>query len=182
MDEWIEIGIIVAPHGSHGEMRVYSKTDFPERFENLGKRWLLSSEVNTPTPVELLNVKYLNGKKLYVIKLQGVEHRNQAEKLRGSKLLVLASDRPTLEDDEYHILDLIGMLIYLKSTGDLIGEVVDVIIAGHNLLEVEPTKGNKMKLTKNILIPFVKEITPVVHLPARRIEITPPPGLLDINQ
>ena len=80
------------------------------------------------------------------------------------------------------MLDLIGMPVYLKSTGDLIGEVVDVIIAGHNLLEVEPTKGNKRKSTKNILIPFVKEITPVVDLPSRRIEITPPPGLLDINQ
>ncbi|CCH67449.1 16S rRNA processing protein RimM [Richelia intracellularis HH01] len=182
MSEWIEIGKIVAPYGLHGEMRVYPKTDFPERFENSGNHWLLRPKVNIPTSVELLYVRYLKNKELYIIKLQGVENREQAEEIRGSKLLVLASDRPVLEDDEYHVLDLIGMPVYLKSTGDLIGEVVDVIIAGHNLLEVEPTKGNKRKSTKNILIPFVKEITPVVDLPSRRIEITPPPGLLDINQ
>ncbi|MEY3825444.1 MAG: hypothetical protein RLZZ148_256, partial [Cyanobacteriota bacterium] len=35
---------------------------------------------------------------------------------------------------------------------------------------------------KTILIPFVKEIVPVVDLKEKRILITPPTGLLEINQ
>jgi 16S rRNA processing protein RimM len=31
------------------------------------------------------------------------------------------------------------------------------------------------------LVPFVKEIVPLVDLKAARIEIAPPPGLLEIN-
>ena len=124
-------------------------------------------------------------KKLYVIKLQGVENRSQAEELRGCKLMVPASERPTLGEDEYHVLDLIGIPVYLQSTGNLIGTVVDVLSAGHDLLEVEPPgeEGKKKgKAAKKILIPFVKAIAPVVDLSARRIEITPPPGLLEVNQ
>jgi 16S rRNA processing protein RimM len=34
---------------------------------------------------------------------------------------------------------------------------------------------------KTVLIPFVKAIAPVVNLEVGRIEITPPPGLLEIN-
>ena len=33
LDDWIEIGKIVAPQGLDGEVRVYPDTDFPERFE-----------------------------------------------------------------------------------------------------------------------------------------------------
>ena len=185
MDEWIEIGKIVAPQGLNGEMRVYPETDFPERFETPGTRWLLRPEANVPTSVELLSGRYLDGKKLYVIKIKGVGNRNQAEELRGCKLMVPASDRPTLGEDEYHVLDLIGIPVYLQSTGDLLGTVADVISAGHDLLEVEPAaeKEEKQgKSTKKILIPFVKAIAPVVDLSARRIEITPPPGLLEVNQ
>jgi 16S rRNA processing protein RimM len=39
-EEWIEIGTIVSPQGLNGELRVYSNSDFPERFLVPGKRWL----------------------------------------------------------------------------------------------------------------------------------------------
>ena len=40
LDDWLEIGKIVSPQGLTGELRVYPNTDFPERFEEPGKRWL----------------------------------------------------------------------------------------------------------------------------------------------
>ncbi|MDJ0676012.1 MAG: ribosome maturation factor RimM [Calothrix sp. MO_167.B42] len=189
MDEWLEIGKIVAPQGLHGEMRVYPETDFPERFEVPGTRWLLRPGEKTPVQVELLKGRYLSGKKLYVIKLEGIENRDRVEELRGSKLMVPASDRPTLNEDEYHVLDLIGVQVYLQETGELVGTVVDVMTTGHDLLEVEVPREEgvqqqgkkKTKSKTNILIPFVKAIVPVVDLTTRRIEITPPPGLLEIN-
>ena len=38
----------------------------------------------------------------------------------------------------------------------------------------------KKKKPKTLLIPFVEEIVPVVDIEAGRIEITPPPGLMDL--
>ncbi|MBD2430018.1 MULTISPECIES: ribosome maturation factor RimM [Fischerella] len=183
LGNWIEIGTIVAPQGLRGEMRVYPDSDFPERFEVPGKRWLLRAGETEPQLVELLGGRIVEGKNLYVIKLAGVNDRNQAQELRGCKLLVRASDRPQLGEDEYHVLDLIGLSVFMQESGELVGTVVDVIAAGNDLLEVklhqQQTTDNNQQ--KTVLIPFVKAIAPTVDLEAGRIEITPPPGLLEIN-
>jgi len=116
-----------------------------------------------------------------VVEFLGVENRDQAEALRGCKLLVPESDRPALGEDEYHVLDLVGLEVIMQETQAKIGAVVDVIPAGNDLLEVklyqEPNADNN---SRTVLIPFVKEIVPVVDLQARCVEITPPPGLMEI--
>ena len=178
--EWLEIGTIVAAQGLDGEVRVYSDSDFPERFEVPGKRWLLRVGETAPQPIELLAGRYIEGKNLYVVQLVGVDDRNKAEELRGCKLMVPQSDRPELGEDEYHVLDLIGMSVYMQESGELVGTVVDVMSAGNDLLEVKLDQ-SEGKGQKTVLIPFVKAIAPVVDLEAGRIEITPPAGLLEIN-
>ncbi|CEJ45690.1 ribosome maturation factor RimM [Umezakia ovalisporum] len=188
LDDWLEIGKIVAPQGLCGELRVYPESDFPERFEVPGTRWLWHPGHQEPQPVELLSGRYVEGKNLCVISLAGVENRNQAEALRNYKLMVPASHRPELGEDEYHVADLLGMLVFMQESGKLVGTVVDVISAGNDLLEVKLHEENDIveaeklhsKSPKHLLIPFVKEIAPVVDLQCRRIEITPPPGLLEL--
>ncbi|MBX9259298.1 ribosome maturation factor RimM [Desmonostoc muscorum CCALA 125] len=204
-DDWLEIGKIVAPQGLAGELRVYPDSDFPERFEVPGKRWLLRPGETEPQPIELLAGRYISNKNLYVIKLAGVENCNQAEALRGCKLMVPASDRPQLGENEYHVLDLIGLEVFMQASGELVGTVVDIIPAGNDLLEIKlhpsfsthkeqttndidaPAASRRVgqttndKKQKTVLIPFVEAIAPVVDLQSGRIEITPPPGLLEIN-
>ncbi|BAY75421.1 16S rRNA processing protein RimM [Nostoc linckia NIES-25] len=181
-DDWLEIGKIVAAQGLSGELRVYPDSDFPERFEVPGKRWLLRPGETEPQPIELLSGRYIEGKNLYVIKLAGVQNRNQAEELRGCKLMVPASDRPQLGEDEYHVLDLIGLEVFMQASGELVGTVVDIIPAGNDLLEVKLHKSDAAdKKQKTVLIPFVEAIAPVVDLQTGRIEITPPDGLLEID-
>lgn len=204
-DDWIEIGTIVAPQGLKGELRVYPNSDFPERFEQRGQRWLQRSGDAEPQPIELLGGRFIPGKGIYAVKLAGVDTREKAEALRDSRLYVPMSDRPKLQEDEYHVLDLINVEVFNQLTGELIGVVVDVYSFGNDLLEVQldkqpevappkpeaapPTRKSKQRKPKRqvphkpatILIPFVKAIAPVVDLQSRRIEITPPPGLLELN-
>lgn len=199
-DTWLEIGKIVAPQGLNGEVRVYPNSDFPERFEQPGQRWLLRPDETEPQSIELLKGQYIPSKNLYVVKLAGVKNSDQAEALRGCVLMVPQSDRPKLQEDEYHVLDLIGLEVFNQLTQEVVGTVVDVFSAGNDLLEVKinqpqqiisspdlalPTgkkrKQPKTPKQKTVLIPFVKAIAPVVDLQAGRIEITPPPGLLEID-
>lgn len=187
-EEWLEIGKIVSPQGLDGEVRVYPNSDFPERFVEPGRRWLLCPG-GEPQAIELLGGRYIEGKGLYVIEIAGVEDRNSAEDLRGCLLMVPESDRPILAEDEYHVLDLIGLEVFMQVSGESVGTVVDVIAAGNDLLQVKlhplsvdgKEDMTKDKGQKTVLIPFVKAIAPVVDLSAKRIEITPPPGLLEIN-
>jgi 16S rRNA processing protein RimM len=136
-DGWLEIGKIVAPQGLSGEVRVYPESDFPERFEVPGKRWLLRPGEAEPQPIELLTGRYIQGKNLYVLKLAGVDNCDSAEELRNCKLLVPESDRPELGEDEYHVIDLIGLSVFMQESGKLVGTVVDIIPAGNDLLDVE---------------------------------------------
>ena len=182
LEDWIEIGKIVAPQGLAGEVRVYSNTDFPERFEEAGTRWILHPGETEPQPIELLKGRYLAGKNLYVIKLAGVSDRNAAENMRDCRLFVPISDRPELEEGEFHVTDLMGLSVFMQETGQLIGTVVDLMSTGHDLLEVKfDDNFAENKAGKTIFIPFVMEIVPIVDLENRRIEINPPPGLLSIN-
>ncbi|MDY7014802.1 MAG: ribosome maturation factor RimM [Cyanobacteriota bacterium] len=197
LDPWLEIGTIVAPQGLHGEVRVFATSDFPDRFEKPGKRWLQAPDGTEPQEIELLGGRYLPGKNVYVVQLENVENRDRAEALRGYKLLVPESDRPQLEEDEYHIRDLIDLEVIHQGTGELLGKTIGIIPAGNDLLEVQlltsvattsqtdsPSKKGKKteKAPKlpTVLIPFVKEIVPVVDLERGRLEIVPPPGLLEL--
>ncbi|MBD2311406.1 ribosome maturation factor RimM [Desertifilum sp. FACHB-1129] len=199
-DDWLEIGTIVAAQGLDGELRVYPSSDFPERFLEPGTRWLQRSAEAEPEPVELLEGRMIPGKGIYAIVLEGVEDRDEAEALRGARLLVPDSDRPQLAEDEYHVVDLLGLEVYHQPSGDRLGTIANIIPAGNDLLEVQldkpliaaspepeppPTPEKRQKRSKppkpqtTVLIPFVKEIVPIVDIPNRRVEVNPPPGLLE---
>jgi 16S rRNA processing protein RimM len=205
-DDWIEIGTIVGPQGLKGELRVYPNSDFPERFEKPGQRWLQRPGEAEPQPIQLLGGRFVPGKGIYAVRLAGVENRDQAQALRDSRLLVPETDRPKLGEDEYHVMDLINLEVFNQLTGEAVGIVMDVIPAGNDLLEVKlhqqpealeekpaaplPNRISKIRKPKRqtqkkpatVLIPFVKAIAPVVDLERGRIEITPPEGLLEVNQ
>ncbi|WP_019499434.1 ribosome maturation factor RimM [Pseudanabaena sp. PCC 6802] len=172
-DDWIVIGKVVAAHGIKGEVRVISYSDFPERFEVPGKRWLSASDRDAPQPVEMLSGRCLPGKtNVYVLRLEGIGDRTAADALRNCSIVVPQSDRPHLEPDEYYVNDLIGCRVFHQLTGKYLGEVSDVIPAGNDLLEVK-------KEGKTALIPFVEAIAPFVDLAQKRIEVVPPSGLVD---
>lgn len=191
-DDWIEIGRIVAPQGLNGEMRVYPDTDFPERFLAPGDRWLLRPGHTDPEVMQLISGRFLAGKGLYVIKLKGINYRDQAEALRDAQLLIAAGDRLELAPDEFHVADLVGLTVKLQATGADIGTVVDIYAAGNDLLAIRlfpevmaaapeslsyPPK-RKPKQEPPLLVPFVAEIAPIVDLDAGYVVIDPPKGLL----
>ena len=174
--EWVNIGKIVAAHSMKGEVRAYSTSDFPERFEKPGTRWILRPNHSIPEPIELIKGRYMPGKNLYILEITGIENRSQAEALQGCELFVPMSDRPILNPGEYHVLDLIDLDVFHQETAEHIGKVTELIVAGNDLLQVETPTGKK------ILIPFVNEIVPLVDLTQKRIEINPPPGLLELGR
>ncbi|MDX2255034.1 MAG: ribosome maturation factor RimM [Pseudanabaenaceae cyanobacterium bins.39] len=174
-EDWLVIGKIVSPQGLKGEVRVLSYSDFPERFENRGKRWIAPTEKSVPQEIMLLSGREITGKhNLYAVKLEGIDSCDQAEALRNHLLLIPASDRPYLEDNEYMIADLLGCQVFDQATGKLLGEVISVMSAGNDLLEVKNLERNEIEL-----IPFVTAIAPFVDIQQKRIEVTPPQGLID---
>ena len=109
------------------------------------------------------------------MRFKGVDSRSAAEALVGQKLLVSSTDRPKLEEGEFHLLDLIGLEARLNSNNNnVVGTVSDLISGGNDLLEITRPDGRKL------LIPFVDQIVPEVHQKEGWLLITPPPGLLEL--
>lgn len=169
--EWITIGKVVSAQGLRGEVRINPSTDFPERFEVPGQRWLRLPN-QPPQSVELEKGRQIPGKNIFVVKFENITDRTQAEAIRGADVLVRAGDRPELGEDEYHVGDLIGLEVFDAQTGEKLGEVTDLYTAGQDVLEV--TNGKQ-----KTLVPFVREIVPVVDLVENRLEVDAPPGLFE---
>ena len=172
-DKWMAIGKIVAPQGLKGDIRIKPSSDFPERFTIPGKRWIQEGN-ELPTEVKLQKGTLIPGKSIYVLSIKGVNDRNSAEKIIGWKLVIPIDSRPNLSNDEFHYFDLIGLEARKGPNKILIGYVTDLIKGGNDLLEIELTEGKK------VLVPFVKEIVPIIEIKAKWLLINPPPGLLEL--
>jgi 16S rRNA processing protein RimM len=180
--QWLQIGKIVATQGLKGEVRVNPTSDFPERFTEKGWRWLREKNNPQPRKIYLLKGYQIPGKNIYVVKFEGIDNCNEAEKLRDCQLLVEKNDLPELLEDEYHVSDLIDLEVYHQITGENLGIITNLYTAGNDLLEVQlhqiPEGKNK---PVKVLIPFVKAIVPIVDLENKRLEINPPVGLLELH-
>ena len=169
-DKWLTVGKIKSPHGLKGLVRIRSFSDFPERFLQPGERWV-QQEGQQPTCMQLQKGTFQPGKNLYLVQFDRIRDRSDAEVWTGASVLVPANDRPQLEEEEYHLADLVGLEAIEQTSGRALGTIVSVIPAGNDLLNIQ--KGDR-----SVLIPFVKVIVPVVDIDAGHIEITPPDGLI----
>ncbi len=175
-NEWLVVGLITSPHGINGKVKVKSLSDFEERFTKPGIRWIQKSKEN-PSELKLISGYKQPGKESFVITFNGITTRDQAEKLRESKILVKSNELPKLNKEEFHLSELINLQVKTLEKNELkvIGEVINLENEKNNLLVIQLLKNNK-----EVLVPFVKEIVPKIDLKNKYLIITPPQGLLDL--
>ena len=175
-EDWLVIGVITSSHGLDGKLNIKSLSDFKERFTQPGFRWV-QKKIEKPIPFNLISGYQKPGKESFVITLEGIKDRNEADNLKGYKLLVRSDDIPKLKDNEFHLNQLIDLEVKLlvKNKIEVIGKVVDLITDNNDLIVVKLNKNNK-----KVLIPFVKEIVTTIDNKNKYLLITPPKGLLDL--
>lgn len=110
---YVELGTIIGPHGVYGLMKISAVTDFPERLCKPGIRHLKVPNRRSPREIRLLEGRHRIDNE-YLIKLESIGDRNEALKLRGSKLYARQEERPEeLGKDEYLVSDLVECEVYL---------------------------------------------------------------------
>lgn len=136
----IALAAVAGAHGVKGELRLKL---FTERAESLA----VHETVHVAgTERRLLSVR--DGGKTAVARLEGVNDRSAAERLRGALVEVERTALPPLDEGEFYHADLIG-LPAVDSEGASVGTVVSVENYGAgDLLEIENAGG------KRTLIPF----------------------------
>jgi 16S rRNA processing protein RimM len=177
--EWVLVARLIRSHGRRGELLAEILTDFPERFHDRTRLFLIPPERlgSRPREVQLENFWFLRSR--VVMKFQAVDSINEAEALRGFEVAIPAAERAPLDPGSVYVSDLIGCrLIDLNRDGREVGAIVDVDrdSSSTELLVVHPGRGGG-----DLLIPFVAEYVIHVDTAKRRVEMRLPEGLLEIN-
>ena len=172
-DDWVLVAKIVRPQGRHGEALAELLTDYPERFAERKRLFLLGPKT-APRPVELERHWLQQGR--VVLKFAGVESITDAQALRGLEVAIPRAERAPLEDGAVYIADLIGCVLVDSRSGKTVGKISDVDreSTATPLLVVETASGQ-------VLVPFVKAYQPAIDLEAKRISMELPEGLLELN-
>jgi 16S rRNA processing protein RimM len=170
-DDAILVGVVARSHGNRGEVILNAETDFPEQRFHVGAHLEGRGKDGREVALEVASMRMHLGRP--VVRFAGYESIGEAETLAGLELMAAAADATVLPEGEYYYRDLIGCDV-VTSDGVSIGRVTDV--EGERRANRLVVKGRRGE----VLIPLADEICRV-DLDQRRITVTPPAGLLEVN-
>ena len=158
---------VVAAHGIKGLVKVQSLTHYPEDFMEY-----------TPLQDKSGNVLSFSvtgeTKGMFMAQFEGVDTRDDAEKLKGLDIYALRTNMGELAEDEIFANDLIGMDI-VDADGKAQGQVVNIVNYGScDLLDVR--FGDK-----SYFIPYLEEHITLVDTDNNKIEARDIEGFLELG-
>jgi 16S rRNA processing protein RimM len=175
---WVWLARVRRPQGRKGEVFADILTDFPEKFADRRRLWLLSERSPAAPPREAELIAHWPHKGGIVLHFAGIDSISAAETLKGLIVAVPAEQRAALAEDEVYIGDLIGCRLF-----DVAGPAPVPI---GPIRDVDQTAGPVALLvvkgeSGEILIPFAKSYLRKIDLEGKRVEMALPPGLTDLN-
>lgn len=168
----VTVGRIVRPHGIKGAVVVEPESDFAaDRFRPGSElQWARSGE---PATVRVATSREFQGR--WIVGFEGVATMNEAETLRGLELRVPPDALAALGPDAHYVHDLEGCAV-VTTVGADVGRVTRVQFGSGAPLLVVAAQGGE------VLIPLAAHICRRIDVAAKRIEIDPPEGLLELNR
>ena len=173
---YLVVGHLNKVHGTKGELFVWPLTDHPESTFAPGVILYLGDDkgdtpdTSQPTLVIEAVRPFRRG---YLIKVNGVTTRTEAEYVVGRYLFRPKNELAGLEEGELFYHQLLGMRV-ITVAGEEVGEIVEVYeLTPADLLAVRGPGGIRH-------IPFLKSIVQTVDAEAGTMVIDPPEGLLEL--
>lgn len=162
--QFLEVGRIVGTHGIRGELRVDPWCDSPDFLS--GFKTLYFDEGKTS-----LKSKARPHKNIVLLRLEGVETIDDAEKLRG-KVLYIDRDDARLPEGKNFVQDLIGCrVVDADDASKEYGEIADVFKTGANdVYTVKNPSGE-------FLVPVIDEVVVDKDIDGGVVRIRPMKGL-----
>lgn len=173
----VVVGRIGRAHGIRGEVSVEPRTDEPDRRFAAGVTLRTEAPATAPPdagrPASLTVVTSRWHQSRLLVTFAEIGDRNAAEAARGLLLKVDVDPQERPEDpEEFYDHQLVGLRVE-STTGEHVGELAEVLHGtAQDLLSIRAEDG------REVLVPFVTELVPVVDVPAGKIVVADRPGLL----
>jgi len=163
--DMVTIGRIVRPQGRKGEVVVQPLSDRPDRFPSL-RQAFVAGEAGSARPVQIRDAWPHKGR--FVLKLEGVDSIDDAERYRGLDLRIPEEDLSALPPGSYYHHQLRGLRVE-DADGREVGRVADVMETGGEaaVLVVRGPDGET-------LIPLADAFVRDVDLPGGRVVVRVP--------
>lgn len=154
MQEYFEIGQIVTTNGIKGFVKVNPFTDNIRRYDELKSVYIEYKSELLEYKIE--EVRY--HKNQVILKLEGVDSIEEANKYRNCYLKIKRENAIKLPKNSYFIADLIGINVY-DEENNLLGNIVDVFQTGSNDVYVV-----KNEFGKELLLPAISQVVRMVDI------------------
>ena len=162
------LGIVAAPHGVRGLVRIRSFTEDPMDIAAYG-------ELSDETGKKQYRVEALSAVKGAVLaRIEGVADRTAAEAVRGLRLYVERERLPATGEREWYEADLIGLAAF-----DRDGRDWGKVMAFHDFgagRTMEVSGGSASR--HSVMLPFTDAAVPEIDVEGGKVTIDPPAGLL----
>ena len=172
MDNLLQVGAILDTHGLRGEVKVFPTTDDPGRYDYL-EDVILEDKSGKRITLVVEKVRYF--KNLVIVKFKDLDNINDVEQYKKCNLYVTRENAVELEEDEYFVADLIGLMAKTDE-GEELGQIKDVLTTGANDVYVIDTKEGEL------LVPAIHDCVQEVDLEAGVMMLHLLPGLRDLNK
>jgi 16S rRNA processing protein RimM len=162
------LGVVGAPHGVRGLVRIKSFTEDPMAIASYGA---LSDETGKNAyRIEALSVV----KDAVLARIEGVADRTAAEAMRGLRLYVERERLPATDEQEWYEADLVGLAAVGRDGRDW-GKV----LAFHDFgagRTMEVSGGSTSR--NSVMVPFTDAAVPEIDVEGGKVVVDPPAGVL----
>ncbi len=170
----VVIGRVLAPHGTGGLLKVHPYSDFLERVHLLEE---VELENNSPGKLYKVEKAAVHGK-IWLIKFQGVDCREDAGDLRGCLLKIYREERITLPAWSFYHDQLVGLKVY-SLAGILFGVIKEVKTGGSQDRLIVSPPGEQ---GSDMIVPAVRQFVAEINLADGYITVDLPEGMLDLQE
>jgi 16S rRNA processing protein RimM len=147
----VTIGKIAGAHGVRG--------DFPSRFEEMDRLELYSPEGWHKMSLDIVSMRFQEGKGVYLAKASGIVDRDDAEAMKGLSIKIPAQERVTLPEDSFWVDDILGLSVEDEESGEILGVICEIFPTGGNDVYVVKTPEGSQKM-----LPAIREVVRLVDL------------------
>lgn len=154
------MGRIVAPYGVYGWLKVLPDTEVLDGLFDYDSWWIGKQDNWREVVVEQAKIH----NDVLVVKIAGVDDRDQAFACKGLQVAVPRDALPEPDDNEYYWSDLIGLAVKNQQNVDF-GHITDVFETGAN--DVLVVKTGKENGNVERLIPFIDQVVIEVDVSAK---------------
>ena len=169
MQKYFEIGQIVTTNGIKGFVKVNPFTDNIKRYDDLKSIYIEYKSELLEFKIE--EVRYY--KNQVILKLEGIDSIEEANKYRNCYLKIKREDAVKLPENTYFIADLIGIQVFDESN-NFLGNIVDIFSTGSNDVYVV-----KNEIGKEILLPAISEVIKQIDIKNSKMVVNLIEGLND---